>query len=76
MMHLQLGIQGSSRPTGKFESGSHGEGSRMIFRGMSGRVLFVSRIREHTFPAGLLQSLPISDGKCENISMDFNTSLP
>lgn len=48
MMHLQLGIQRSLRPTSKSESGSHGEGSRMMFKGMSGSVQFVSRIREST----------------------------
>jgi hypothetical protein len=30
----------------------------------------------HMRPAGLLQPLSISDWKCDDISMDFITSLP
>ena len=48
MMHLQLDIQGSLRPTSRSISGLHGKGSRMMFRSMSRSVQFVSQIREGT----------------------------
>ena len=41
------------------------------------RCLICQQVKaEHQRPAGLLQSLPIPEWKCENISMDFIVGLP
>ena len=62
-MHLQLDIQGSLRPTGRFVSSSHGKGSRMMFRSMLGSVNFFSRIRKSThILQGCYNNLPFWRG--------------